>query len=298
MLRPSQVGDDAAHHVVARGRHGDALASPGRARPRAARRRRSGSAPGRSPVMSRNTAGAPVSASSRWIARATASRGCSSSTKRSPAASCSVAPSPRTASRDQEALAPGIADDRRRVELDELEVGQLGAGGAREQQARAVGARRVGGARPQRRRAARGEQHGARGERAPVVARDARRRGRRRLQQRADAPALEHRDPLVLHHVGGQLAQDPPPGGAAAGVHDAADAVAALQPEREAAVAVGVEADAERLEVGEARGRLLAQHLGGRAAHEPAAGGERVLEVLRRASRPRASAAASPPCAQ
>ena len=72
------------------------------------------------------------------------------------------------------------------------------------------------------------------------------------------------------------------PGRAPARVRDAADAVAALEAEREVAVAVGVEAHAERLEVAEALGRLVAQHLGGRAAHEPAPGGERVLEVALR----------------
>ena len=49
-------------------------------------------------------------------------------------------------------------------------------------------------------------------------------------------------------------------GRAAAGMDDAADRVAALEPERERAVAVGVEADAERLEVVHARGRLAAEH--------------------------------------
>ena len=55
----------------------------------------------------------------------------------------------------------------------------------------------------------------------------------------------------------------------------------ALEPEREVAVPVGVEAHAERLEVGEASGRLRAQHLGCRAAYEPASRGHRVREVQR-----------------
>ena len=164
---------------------------------------------------------------------------------------------------DEEALAARDPDDRRGMELHELEVGELGARRAREQQARAVGAGRVGGARPQRRGAARGEDHRARGDGAAVVAGDAGDAAVVAGEQRAHAAALQDLDPLLLDDAGGELAQDPAAGRAAARVHDAADAVAALQPEREAAVAVGVEAHAERLEVGEARGRLLAQDLGG-----------------------------------
>ena len=77
-----------------------------------------------------------------------------------------------------------------------------------------------------------------------------------------------------------ELAQDPAPGRAAARVRDAAARVAALEPEREVAVAVGVEAHAERLEVAEALGRLRAQDARGAAADEAAAGVERVLLVL------------------
>jgi hypothetical protein len=62
-------------------------------------------------------------------------------------------------------------------------------------------------------------------------------------------------------------------------VHDAADAVPALQPECDVAVAVRVEAHAERLEVAEPRWRLVGERLGRGAAHEPAAGADRVLQV-------------------
>ena len=103
-----EVGGDAAHDVVARGRDRD----PPRRRVVAGlaqrARRRWGSAPGRSRSCRGRRPGAPVSASRRWIARATASRGCSSSTKRSPAASCSVAPSPRTASEIRKPSRPWI----------------------------------------------------------------------------------------------------------------------------------------------------------------------------------------------
>ena len=80
-----------------------------------------------------------------------------------------------------------------------------------------------------------------------------------------------------------QLAQDAASGLAAARVGDPAPGVSALEPEREVAVSVGVEADADALEVAEARGRLLAEDAGRGGADEAAAGGDRVLQVqLRR----------------
>jgi hypothetical protein len=64
-------------------------------------------------------------------------------------------------------------------------------------------------------------------------------------------------------------------------VDDTADPVAALEAESDLAVAVGVEADAERLEVVEARRCLVAQHLRGAAPDEAAARAQRVLQVAR-----------------
>ena len=74
---------------------------------------------------------------------------------------------------------------------------------------------------------------------------------------------LEHVDALVGRGERGELAGDPPAGGGAAGVHDAALGVAALQAEGEAAAAVAVEAHAERLELAHAVGGVLAQHAHG-----------------------------------
>ena len=75
----------------------------------------------------------------------------------------------------------------------------------------------------------------------------------------------------MLHDERGQVAHDPPAGGAAAGVHDAAAAVAALEAEREVAVAVGVEVHAEALVVGDRARRLAAQQRRGARPHEAAA---------------------------
>jgi hypothetical protein len=136
------------------------------------------------------------------------------------------------------------------VELRELEVGERGAGVAGEQQAGAERAGRVGRARPQRGRAAGGEDV-ARASDAPVVAATPRRavlrreRGARGLSRTSiaacSATSAESsrriRRPVAL-----------PPAWTIRG------AVAALQPEREVAVAVGVEA-ARRAPRGRARGR-------------------------------------------
>src|SRR6201999_2655508 len=91
------------------------------------------------------------------------------------------------------------------------------------------------------------------------------------------AGALEDVDPVVLGGPGRELAQDPAAGGAAAGVDDPAPGVAALQAERELAVAVGDGVDAEAPQVRHAVRRLAADDLGGAAADELAAGGDRVL---------------------
>ncbi len=168
------------------------------------------------------------------------------------------------------------------MELGELEVGELRAGVAGEQQAGAEGARRVGRARPQGGGAAGGEDHRPGGEDAAVVGEQADAAPVVVGEQPRGARALEHGDALVGGDVGRQLAQDAPARRAAAGVHDPPHAVPALEAEREVAVAVGVEAHAERLEVAHARRRLLDQDLGRRAAHEVAAGEQRVLEVARR----------------
>ena len=215
------------------------------------------------------------------MARATWSRGASSSTKRSPLGVVQRRALAADGLGDEEALAAADAGDRGGMELDELEVGERGPGGAGEQQAGAERARRVGRARPQRRGAAGGEDHGAGGERAPVVGVEAGGAAVGRDAQRGGAAALEDVDPGVLGDRGAQLAQDPPAGGAAAGVGDAAARVAALEAEREVAVAVGVEAHAEALEVAEARGRLLGEDARRRRADDAAAGRERVLEVQR-----------------
>ena len=86
--------------------------------------------------------------------------------------------------------------------------------------------------------------------------------------------------PAVSTTTRGELAHDAPAGRAAAGVDDAPARVAALEAEREVAVAVGVEVHAEALEVarrcaGASRHRTVA----GARAHEVAPGALGVLAV-------------------
>ena len=177
--RAVEVGDDPAHAVV-RGRgHRHEL---GR-RIEARLAQRADDVGEQQPGRPRACRGRRSAARSRrifdQIARATSSRGASSSTKRSPPASSSVAPSPRIASVTRKPSRPLMPVDRGRVELHELEVGERGAGAAREQQADAQRARRVGRALPQRGRAAGGED-----DRAGVDRRARPRRRRRRSARR------------------------------------------------------------------------------------------------------------------
>jgi hypothetical protein len=145
---------------------------------------------------------------------------------------------------DQEALAALEADDRGRVELGELEVGEHRARLTGEQEAGPERAGRVGRARPEGGRAAGGEDRGACREVAAVLEPDA-----AVLEDRRGAGALEHFDLVALDDPRGEPAQDAAAGRAAARVDDAAPAVTAFEAEREVAVPVGVELHAEVDEV-------------------------------------------------
>ena len=151
-----------------------------------------------------------------------------------------------------------------------------------EQQADALRSGRVGRARPHRRCAAGADDHRARGDDAIVLA-DQPGASVLRAPQRTRSRPLEHGDARLLGDQRRQLANDAPPGGAAAGVHDSANRVPALQAEREPPGAVGVKAHAERLQVAHAVGRLAGEDLGGRASHQRAAGELGVAQVQLRA---------------
>ncbi len=131
---------------------------------------------------------------------------------------------------------------RGRVELAELEVGQVGARGARQRRPGADRAPGVGGPPPERRGAA-GREHGRRRrDRAGV--------GQHAVAALAVAPqrhgggALADRDSRLGGDHRRQLRGDLVAGLAAAGVDDAPPGVAALEAERQLAVGVEVEGDA------------------------------------------------------
>ena len=176
---------------------------------------------------------------------------------------------------DEEALATGHADHGGRVELEELEVGEQRAGAMREQHARCRATPAGWSCAPTARRRRR------RRSRPRASARRARRRSRSRRSARRRASSASARACSTTSISGSlrrqrrELAHDAAAGRAAAGVHDAPARVAALEPERERAVALGVEVDAETLEVVHALRRLGAQHRRGRAPHQPAAGAAR-----------------------
>ena len=193
---------------------------------------------------------APVSRRTVTIARATSSRGASSSTKRSPSGPCSVAPSPRIASVTGSPRGRGTPMTAVGWNCRNSRSASVGAGRVREPQADPERARRVRRARPQRRGAAGGEHR----RRAPGRARPSssttptQRPSARPQRRRRAAPSstLDARRPRRRAPRGGarragrsRCRRRARPGAR----------VAALEPEREVAVAVGVEADAELLEV-------------------------------------------------
>ena len=215
--------------------------------------------------------GAPVSRSLLSIASATSSRGASSSTNRSPSGVEQRRALAAHGLGDEEAVAGAVAHERGGVELHELEVGEVRARRVGERQPDADRARRVGRAPPERGRAAGGE-HGGRARRSR-----ARRSSlaavtptqRPSLIRSADAVVCSNtsmRSCVAASAASWRVIRRPV--ARAAGVHDAALRVPALEPEREAAAAVAVEAHAQRLELAHPARRVLAQHL-----HRARAGG-------------------------
>ena len=116
-------------------------------------------------------------------------------------------------------------------------------------------------------------------------------------EQAGHAAAFEDLDLRLLGRGGGERSEDPAAGRAAAGVDDPAAAVAALEAEREVAVAVGVELAAELLQLAHAVGGLVGQHLGGGALVRPRPASSVSSRWIAGESSI-ASAAAAPPCAQ
>ena len=148
----------------------------------------------------------------------------------------------------------------------------------REQQPRADRPGRVGGPHPEGGRTSGGQDDRAGSDDGAVVEGDAHGPAGGGEDLRG-AAALQHGDPLMLGGQRRELADDPAPGGSAAGVDDPARRVTALEAQGQPAGAVGVEGHAELGEILHRRRGLVAEHSGGRLAHRAAPGGERVGQV-------------------
>ncbi len=191
------------------------------------------------------------------MARATASRGSSSFTKRSPSGPWSVAPSPRTASEIRKPslpLRPTTAVGWNWVNSRSASIAPAWRASSRPEP------NEPGGLVVRDHSAA-----------APPVASSvalawivvpSSSATPPCLQDRCRAVAFEDVDAVVLDDGGRERAQDPAAGRAPARVDDPAPAVAALEAEREVAAAVGVELDAELLQLAYAGRGFVGQHLG------------------------------------
>ena len=180
--------------------------------------------------------------------------------------------------------------ERGGVELRELEVGEVGAGRVGQRQADADRARRVGGARPQRGRAAGGQHGAARGDRrAARLAARPRHADAAAVVAPAAPIAVVCSNTSIRSWVAASAASwrvMRRPVAAAAGVHDPARRVAALEPEGERRRG-GRRRSARPAPGARAPGRGESSHSTshGARAGGAAAGGERVLRRGARASR-------------
>ena len=207
---------------------------------------------------------------------------------------------------DQRLLAAGVGAEvhHRRVELDELQVAQRGAGPQRERHAVAGRHRGVGGLGEHLAEAAGGEHDGPAVHRADAVALaladhvqgDAGDAAVLGEQQVDGQRVLDHLDLGRPLDGGDQRPLDLGPGGVAAGVRDPVAVVAALAGQRQLAVGAVVEVGAERDQLVDRLGTLVDQHAHRVEVAGTGAGHEGVVLVLL-GGVPGPSAAAMPPCA-
>ena len=186
--------------------------------------------------------------------------------KRSPALLTRIAPSPRSAS---VASGAGIAAhvERGRMELDELGVGDHGAGARRSGQPAPLGLARIGGDRIEPAEAARGQHHGAGrdGDRLGVFSRRPRRDAGDIAavgQEIVHDDAFKHADRRRLAHGRDQRGHDLGAGPVALDPHDAAARVRGLARKQEAALLVAVERNAVAEQILDARRGLARDQLG------------------------------------
>ena len=202
---------------------------------------------------------------------------------------------PAVVEQERTRAAQGLAEEdaraaqRRRVELDELEVGDSRSCAVGHRDPVSDRARRVRRSLPESGRPARRQQ------RRPCRDRSALGRHSHAARARRPQPerllALTDRDPRMVEHSLGERMRDLASGRRAAGVHDAGARVSAFEPEPR------VELDSEIGEVGDARGASLVrtETALGRLRPRPAA---IVSASCRAGSSSGPTAAATPPCAR
>ena len=165
-------------------------------------------------------------------------------------------------------------DERRRVELRELEIGHRRARAVRRRDPVADGAGRIRRPAPKRGGSAGGEERRPRAKRA-VVCHDA----CAAIARPPDRPhplALDDADSRMSQHAAGERTGHVVAGRRASRVDDAAAAVPSFEPE------VVVELDAELDEIPDACGRLARERRDGAPAREAPPGAACVLRVQRR----------------
>ena len=178
--------------------------------------------------------------------------------KRSPRELRSTPPSPRTASLIRKLGAPSLRSAVG-MELEELHVGQLGAGLVGQRRGAAIGGRGVGGVAEEPAAAARGQDDGAGAvlDQLALRLRDDPHAGAVFDDQASHQVALAGVDAGVPEGLV-EAALDLGAGGVAAGVDDPRPAVGRLPTQRQAA-ALAVEAHAQRDQLADPGGALLDQ---------------------------------------
>jgi acetoin utilization deacetylase AcuC-like enzyme len=179
--------------------------------------------------------------------------------------------------RDQESVEIAAPNERRRVKLEQLQIGELGACLSSEEETGANGSERIGGPLPERCCAA-GCEHGRAGRRRPIGGHHAGATGVFDPEAEREG-LLVHRDPLLGHDRRRERVGHPAAGRAAARVNNPASRVTTFEPEGEPAVVFQVEGDAALGELAYARGCLVAKDASDAPSHGAAARRNGVVQV-------------------
>ena len=179
--------------------------------------------------------------------------------------------------RQEESVVLALADERRRMELEELEVGEEGSSLVSKRKPCSDRSARVGRPLPKRRRPTGREQGGTRWKRC-VLRNDADAPVVRRPEANGARPLVD-RDALVRERDSREHLGDLPAGGAPTRVHDPALRVAAFEREQQPALRVPVPRHSQLVQLAHALGRFLAQDAGHALARRVSSGRKGVAQV-------------------